>query len=52
MKKFDFSKTEGGRIYAELVKLTQEMIVVPNSCLPAEFHDNVRGGRTLARLTS
>lgn len=50
MKKFDFSKTEGGRIYAELVKLTQEMIVVPNSCLPAEFHDDVRGGRTLARL--
>lgn len=50
MKKFDFSKTEGGRIYAELVKLTQEMIVVPNSCLPAEFWDNVRGGRTLARL--
>lgn len=50
MKKFDFSKTEGGRIYAELVKLTQEMIVVPNECLPAEFHDNVRGGRTLARL--
>lgn len=50
MTKFDFSKTEGGRIYAELVKLTQEMIVVPNSCLPAEFHDDVRGGRTLARL--
>ena len=29
---------------------TQEMIVVPNSWLPEAFHDNVRGGRTLARL--
>ena len=29
---------------------TQEMIVVPNEWLPESFHDNVRGGRTLARL--
>jgi len=29
---------------------TQEMIIVPNSWLPEAFHDNVRGGRTLARL--
>jgi len=34
----------------ELEVATQEMIVVPNSWLPESFHDNVRGGRTLARL--
>lgn len=27
-----------------------DVIVVPNSWLPVEFHDNVRGGRTLKRL--
>ena len=27
-----------------------ELIVVPNSWLPEEYHDKVRGGRTLARL--
>jgi hypothetical protein len=34
----------------ELEVATQEMIVVPNSWLPESFHDDVRGGRTLARL--
>ena len=34
----------------ELRIATQEMIVVPNEWLPESFHDNVRGGRTLARL--
>tara|TARA_R110002051_G_scaffold40520_1_gene84380 strand:+ start:808 stop:1212 length:405 start_codon:yes stop_codon:yes gene_type:complete len=34
----------------ELEVATQEMIVVPNSWLPETFHDNIRGGRTLARL--
>ena len=29
---------------------TQEMLFVPNDLLPESFHDNVRGGRTLARL--
>jgi hypothetical protein len=48
MKKFE--NTIGGQLVAELRQLTREMIVVPNSCLPAEMHDNVRGGRTLARL--
>jgi hypothetical protein len=27
-----------------------ECIAIPNSWLPEEFHDNVRGGRTIARL--
>lgn len=48
MKKFE--NTIGGKLVAELRQLTREMIVVPNSCLPASMHDNVRGGRTLARL--
>jgi len=34
----------------ELEIATQEMIVVPNSWLPESFHDDIRGGRTLARL--
>jgi hypothetical protein len=45
-----FENTIGGQLVAELRQITREMIVVPNSCLPAEMHDNVRGGRTLARL--
>ena len=34
----------------ELEVATQEMLFVPNDLLPESFHDNVRGGRTLARL--
>ncbi len=45
-----FENTPGGKLVAELRQATRELIVVPNSCLPAEMHDNVRGGRTLARL--
>lgn len=45
-----FENTIGGKLVAELRQATRELIVVPNSCLPAEMHDNVRGGRTLARL--
>jgi len=45
-----FSNPETGRMFDELARLVREMIVVPNSCLPAEMHDDVRGGRTLARL--
>jgi hypothetical protein len=50
MNKFDFEKTVGGRLLAELRRDMLESIVVPNSLLPEEFHDKVRGGRTLARL--
>jgi len=45
-----FENTPGGKLVAELRQATRELIVIPNSCLPAEMHDNVRGGRTLARL--
>ena len=34
----------------ELKREIQECIVVPNHLLPAELHDDVRGGRDLARL--
>lgn len=46
----NFENTPGGKLVAEMRKNTQELFVVPNSWLPAELHDNVRGGRTLARL--
>ena len=35
---------------AFMQRLFADCIEVPNSWLPAEFHDNVRSGRTLARL--
>lgn len=50
MSKFDFSKTVGGKILAESLKAWSKCIVVPNELLPEEFHDDVRSGRTLARL--
>ena len=34
----------------ELEVATKEMLFVPNDLLPEAFHDEVRGGRTLARL--
>ena len=38
------------KLFNELSEAIRECIVVPNSWLPEEFHDNVRGGRTLQRL--
>jgi hypothetical protein len=35
---------------AFMQRLFADCIEVPNSWLPTEFHDNVRGGRTLERL--
>jgi hypothetical protein len=37
-------------ILKQLEAAIKEMIVVPNSWLPEEFHNKVRGGRTLANL--
>ena len=34
----------------ELEVATKEMLFVPNDLLPESFHDDIRGGRTLARL--
>lgn len=45
-----FSNPATGRMFDELARLVRESITVPNHLLPAEFHDNTRGGRTLERL--
>lgn len=37
-------------IIAKLEAAVKEVVVIPNNWLPEEFHDNVRGGRTVARL--
>jgi hypothetical protein len=47
---YRFENTIGGKLVEELRAEVKEMIVVPNSWLPEEFRDDVRGGRTLARL--
>ena len=39
-----------GRMFDELAKAIRECITVPNSLLPAEFHDHKSGSRTLQRL--
>ena len=45
MRDFDVEKE-----FAKLDKIIQETIVIPNGWLPDHLHDNVRGGRTAARL--
>ena len=47
---YNLNNTIGGRLLLKLEKEIKECIVVPNSWLPEEWHDKVRGGRTLARL--
>ena len=47
---YKFENTVGGRLVKELETAIKECLVVPNSWLPEDMHDNVRGGRTLARL--
>jgi hypothetical protein len=47
---FNLNNTIGGRLLLKLEKEIKECIVIPNSWLPEEWHDKVRGGRTLARL--
>lgn len=50
MTEFNFANTPGGRILKDLEKAVAETIVIPNSWLPEDLHDNVRGGRTIERL--
>jgi len=45
-----FENTPSGKLLAEFRTAIMESITVPNHLLPAEFHDDVRGCRTLARL--
>ena len=40
---------ETGRMFDRLATLIRESITIPNHLLPAGFHDNTRGGRTLQR---
>lgn len=47
---YKFENTEGGQLLAKLRAELMECIEVPNGWLPEEFHDDVRGCRTLARL--
>lgn len=47
---YNFENTIGGKLVKELEAAIKECLVVPNSWLPEDMHDNVRGGRTLARL--
>ena len=47
---YRFENTIGGKLVKELETAVKECLVVPNSWLPKDYHDNVRGGRTLARL--
>jgi hypothetical protein len=50
MSDYKFENTIGGKLVKELKREIQECIVVSNHWLPAEFHDDVRDGRTVARL--
>ena len=38
------------QMLAELDVAVNECIVIPNEWLPTEYHDQTRGGRTIARL--
>tara|TARA_B100001094_G_scaffold293369_1_gene313189 strand:+ start:879 stop:1262 length:384 start_codon:yes stop_codon:yes gene_type:complete len=50
----DWSQSKDPRSTKQLIedgmRVMQETIVIPNEWLPEGWHDNVRGGRTLARL--
>ena len=45
-----FENTPSGKLLAEFSQAIRECITVPNHLLPEELRDEVRGGRTLARL--
>jgi len=47
---FNSLPIETQRMFHNLSNAIREIIIVPNSWLPEEMHDNTRGGRTLARL--
>ena len=38
------------QMLADLDVAISECLVIPNEWLPEEYHDDVRGGRTIARL--
>ena len=50
MKKSEFMKTEGGRLFGQLEAAARRVITVPNHLLPEDFQDNRTDGVTLAAL--
>ena len=50
----DWSQSKDPRSTKQLIedgmRVMQETVVIPNAWLPQDWHDNKRGGRTLARL--
>ncbi len=40
------------QMLAELETAVNECIVIPNEWLPEELHDQIRGGRTIARINA
>lgn len=50
----DWSQSKDPRSTQQLIQdgmqVMKETVVIPNEWLPQEWHDNTRGGRTIARL--
>ena len=50
MKKSEFLKTEGGRLFAQLEAATKRCLYVPNNLLPEDFQDQRTDCVSLAKL--
>jgi hypothetical protein len=50
MKKSEFLKTEGGRLFAQLEAAVKRCLYVPNNLLPEEFQDQRTDCLSLAAL--
>ncbi len=50
MKKSDFLKTEGGRLFAQLEAAVKRCLYVPNHLLPEDFQDQRTDCVSLAKL--
>ena len=50
MKRSEFLKTEGGRLFAQLEAATKRCLFVPNHLLPEEFQDQRTDCVSLSRL--
>ena len=50
MKKSEFLKTEGGRLFAQLEAAVKRCLYVPNHLLPEDFQDQRTDCESLAKL--
>ena len=50
MKRSEFLKTEGGRLFAQLEAATKRCLFVPNDLLPEDFQDQRTDCVSLAKL--